>query len=282
MKSRGFKENRAFTLLEILVVIAILALLAAILFPVMARAKESAKKTVCLSNIRQLSFGLGLYVTENNDTFPASAEDPSSGLPYWFPGDNMPLGFIDPAEKQNWGAGILPYVTNRDVFVCPSARLDTSPVFGVVPAPGGNASYMYNGAVSRKSFSQISSASRLVVLHGSSRTTRDAYVQPTPFGTQDAKGEVFFDTVHGVPVCNGIDIDKAGSVHSSGDNYIWADAHAKYKRRTAMTFAEMGISGEVLVPTGSKKPNTTGLTSPETSNESGWQTWGQCDTTALP
>ena len=48
-------KNRAFTLIELLVVIAIIAILAAILFPVFAQAKEASKRTVCLSNLRQLT-----------------------------------------------------------------------------------------------------------------------------------------------------------------------------------------------------------------------------------
>jgi len=65
-------KRKAFTLIELLVVIAIIAILAAILFPVFAQAKQSAKKAVALSNTKQISLGLNMYMTDNDDTFPVA------------------------------------------------------------------------------------------------------------------------------------------------------------------------------------------------------------------
>ena len=62
--------RRAFTLIELLVVIAIIAILAAILFPVFAQAKEAAKKTTCLSHLKELGTAGTLYVGDHDDVFP--------------------------------------------------------------------------------------------------------------------------------------------------------------------------------------------------------------------
>jgi len=62
--------KRAFTLIELLVVIAIIAILAAILFPVFAQAKEAAKKTQTLSNVKQTATSMMIYTTDSDDTFP--------------------------------------------------------------------------------------------------------------------------------------------------------------------------------------------------------------------
>jgi prepilin-type N-terminal cleavage/methylation domain-containing protein len=64
------KMRKAFTLIELLVVIAIIAILAAILFPVFAKAKESAKKAKNLSGFKQLALSVTIYATDYDDTFP--------------------------------------------------------------------------------------------------------------------------------------------------------------------------------------------------------------------
>jgi prepilin-type N-terminal cleavage/methylation domain-containing protein len=63
-------KRNAFTLIELLVVIAIIAILAAILFPVFAQAKEAAKKTSSLSNVKQLGTATAIYTADYDDTFP--------------------------------------------------------------------------------------------------------------------------------------------------------------------------------------------------------------------
>ena len=64
------KAKLAFTLIELLVVIAIISILAAILFPVFAQAKEAAKSTQCLSNMRQLGTGFAVYLGDFDGVYP--------------------------------------------------------------------------------------------------------------------------------------------------------------------------------------------------------------------
>jgi prepilin-type N-terminal cleavage/methylation domain-containing protein len=60
----------AFTLVEMLVVIAVIGILAALLLPVLSRAKQSAKRSICLNNLRRINLGLRMYVDDSNDTSP--------------------------------------------------------------------------------------------------------------------------------------------------------------------------------------------------------------------
>jgi prepilin-type N-terminal cleavage/methylation domain-containing protein/prepilin-type processing-associated H-X9-DG protein len=69
---RWHRVHRAFTLIELLVVIAIIAILAAILFPVFSQAREKARGTQCLSNVRQIGLGTAQYIQDYDETFPPS------------------------------------------------------------------------------------------------------------------------------------------------------------------------------------------------------------------
>src|ERR1700678_2312447 len=95
--NRTFKH--AFTLIELLVVIAIIAILAAILFPVFAQAKAAAKKTSCLSNMKQVGLATMMYANDNDDDCPIAY--------WWNPGSYDPLGFMDPdfSAQSNYCAG---------------------------------------------------------------------------------------------------------------------------------------------------------------------------------
>lgn len=112
--------RKGFTLIELLVVIAIIAILAAILFPVFAQAKESAKQTSCLSNLKQLGISLQLYEGDYDDVIPA--DDRSDN--YWN-GPVLPLGsFPNPAPDTQLGSAwtntLQPYVKAKEIFFDPS------------------------------------------------------------------------------------------------------------------------------------------------------------------
>ena len=75
--SKTMKRSRqgvgsGFTLIELLVVIAIIAILASILFPVFARARSQARKTVCLSNMKQIGLSLMMYAQDYDETYPGA------------------------------------------------------------------------------------------------------------------------------------------------------------------------------------------------------------------
>ena len=92
-------QRRAFTLIELLVVIAIIAILAAILFPVFAQAKMAAKRTSDLSNVKNLTTGIMLYLPDYDDTMPLSRIVMNGG-DWWT------------SKMKSWKDATLPYIRN--------------------------------------------------------------------------------------------------------------------------------------------------------------------------
>lgn len=107
-------KTSAFTLIELLVVIAIIAILAAILFPVFAQAKLAAKKTVALSNVKEIGTGTQIYLADSDDTFPlANVYNPYNGRP----STNRFLATpVDPINAQFTGAQAADGVAATSAF----------------------------------------------------------------------------------------------------------------------------------------------------------------------
>ena len=100
--------KKAFTLIELLVVIAIIAILAAILFPVFAQAKLAAKKSSDLSNMKQMSTGLNIYSTDQDDYLPTAYFHRA-----WAGNGGTVGGY------EHWSGLIYPYVKNWNIYVSP-------------------------------------------------------------------------------------------------------------------------------------------------------------------
>ncbi len=111
--------KKGFTLIELLVVIAIIAILAAILFPVFARAREKARQSACLSNVKQLTLGVKMYMSDYDNFFPFGHLKCGRDVDNFYETQTggSSGGYSDGLF---WPDSIMPYVKNRQIFICPS------------------------------------------------------------------------------------------------------------------------------------------------------------------
>ena len=136
-------KRNAFTLIELLVVIAIIAILAAILFPVFAKARESARKTSCLSNMKQIGTASLMYAQDFDESYPdsrastdaldgAGCSGIGAGAPHYSGGAHIQcwgIRLFSPGTGKTsqipagYPARLLPYVKNVQIFRCPSDNL---------------------------------------------------------------------------------------------------------------------------------------------------------------
>jgi prepilin-type N-terminal cleavage/methylation domain-containing protein/prepilin-type processing-associated H-X9-DG protein len=105
-------RRHGFTLIELLVVIAIIAILAAILFPVFARAREKARQTSCLSNLKQIGTAVIMYATDNDNMMPWQQM-----FVAW--------GGVGNLGMPGWLEVIQPYAKNTQIYRCPSGPANT-------------------------------------------------------------------------------------------------------------------------------------------------------------
>jgi prepilin-type N-terminal cleavage/methylation domain-containing protein/prepilin-type processing-associated H-X9-DG protein len=213
-------KRSGFTLIELLVVIAIIAILAAILFPVFAKAREKARQSSCLSNVKQMMLGVLAY-----------SQDYDERLPYqWQNITNAPhtvIGQTVATTYYTWAERIMPYVKNDQIFQCPSKQFATINYQAYPTAyhyTSSNGGYSPSGAA----IGTISQPSNTILLFDG-------------FGYMDTGGWTptnLSNVITGIPDANA-NATLCGYVrrHNDGANMGFVDGHAKWgAKATASQF----------------------------------------------
>jgi len=213
------EKKHGFTLIELLVVIAIISILAAILFPVFARARESARRTSCLSNLKQMGLATLMYVQDWDSH-------------YFLRGYGAPTGHYGSNPRQMWCPYVSeewflrPYVKEINIFRCPSKnKVWTSYAYNRYP---GNLPYTE---------SMIQYPSQMVAFLDDSYSNTVGY-NPDGTKTFSYNGVTFsrsWSNWH-VNFCRQLDTspcpveDRYYGRHLGGSNVAFMDGHAKWMK----------------------------------------------------
>lgn len=230
------RTTSAFTLIELLVVITIIAVLASLVFPVFAQAREKARQTICLNNLKQLTTATLMYAQDNDDSFPAQTRNPFAASPF---NGKVPYAREDGRPDVTWMSGVSGYVKNRSILVCPSAPMaDGSPL---KPTKFSATSYAYNGLLGNNlpgernlradppPLANTAGVARLAECmlfedHGITWTRS----QPAPR----------WNAYNSHAWCNASTTILERRVHNQGMNVAYADGHAKW---TKLSFATRNL-----------------------------------------
>lgn len=206
--SKKRKSTRSgFTLIEILIVLVVVTLLAAILFAVFARVREKGRSGVCQSNLKQIALAFQQYVQENDGRYP------------------QPVTTQVNDQKLYWVNCLSPYIKDRKVFFCPNLVSSRNPVFQQT-----NTTYEFNGFV----IEQLSVSPPKVRLEGNfhesiikSPSEVILNFDLTGDAALDAKVPVSSSGCTDIAAPNAPDFDMP-ALHSGGANYSFYDGHVKW------------------------------------------------------
>lgn len=209
--------NRRFTLIELLVVIAIIAILASILLPALNNARKSAKKILCVGNMKQLGVANFSYIDNNDGYLPHAGEAQKTKLTYpnmsWKALLAEHLGVPTPLTKANLEKGVYNCPSQMDRNCGDSAMGDN----GFYGGYGWNYFYLgwldtdMGGKPAWYSFREIKTPSQTIILGDSADDFSNAY---EPFF-------LYFNS-----------IDYITIRHQQGGNWLWGDGHVNWQKAT--------------------------------------------------
>jgi prepilin-type N-terminal cleavage/methylation domain-containing protein/prepilin-type processing-associated H-X9-DG protein len=216
-------RGQGFTLIELLVVIAIIAILASILFPVFARARENARRSSCMSNLKQVGLGLMQYVQDYDEKTPVQFGSTATAY-------NV-FNYADEGANANWIASTQPYIKSWRVFRCPSVK-DSGGPFG-----NHDSAYMANGVVMARSIAVIPEVSEIIWAQEDQLAYGVSTLRPIPANNSFGQGDYTTYLV-----------STYSLNHFDGGNLLFCDGHVKWRKQSSIKATEFGLNSNTVGP----------------------------------
>jgi len=192
-----------------------MALLAAMLFPVLSRARDKGRQAACMSNLRQIGMALQMYYQDHTEILPGGAADAPN--------------FAEPGAPVNFLGALLPYTNSNQLFACPSAERSTG---ADAPTTTSDTNYVGNGVLVGRSAVQLPYPDSLVYLQEDRFRTNTAYLRPQPTATG-------FSLWH---ESDGSGRERYSAIHFEGGNLLFGDGHVKWRKGQALRSGDFGLS----------------------------------------
>lgn len=221
------RDRRGFTLIELLVVIAIIAILAAILFPVFAKAREKARQTACLSNMKQIGLGMMMYMDDNDGVYPPHLSQNPVGAAY---------------KWNTWPGICYAYIKNLDIFQCP----DKSPAIPKLTSLTDGSQNAYYDGIYHVTYGMNYWLDTWYYPDATEATieipSQTVWFAETSTNTATQGYALaftgFYEYNYPTSAAYGADVPNAyarlSNHHNGGLNITWADGHAKWMRRSVL------------------------------------------------
>jgi len=233
---KGLQKNSGFSLLEILAIVAIIGVTAALLFPVFAEAKENGKKAqeTCLSNMKQMSLGLMMYVDDYDGVFPTIK-------------DNVYFKDENGVNAQSFAGKLLPYLRNARTLVCPLAKNIKLSDIGSIDTRGkscGKVSYFGNGVLMMGLWDKNNTCYRKGVFTGHIEMPAKVisvteYPKASDMVLLRPAVAKYEDKIMAKYVGPSWGQDIA---HENGQNVCFSDGHARFCNANTLTYENYGVS----------------------------------------
>lgn len=204
--------RRLFTLIELLVVIAIIAILASMLLPSLSKARAKALQADCLSKLKQLNFGLHLYVDDYDRRFMIQ---------------NVVVGLPQGGQATNvnwWRFYLYPYIEDWGTFICPTG-LNCTPAYASDSRNQFHRTYGYNSSIANRQITTIRNLATLLSMSDASHWNSNGCT-----GGRSAAWASLDKRPSGNPcgANNSVNWVNPCTRHMNGSNVAFGDGHVKF------------------------------------------------------